>query len=329
MDIPMSLAFDHLENKELFFFGTDEGCVQLYDIAATRCREDRNTLSHLRKWNIHKSWVTGLTISKALGSIISCSYDKTIKISNVEYKTPSRTLLGHKKSIVGLDWSKKFKMIASCGMEKDIFLWDPMMSKPLSLLSGHQAPLHTVRFNSRDSQLISLDQDKFIKTWDIRMFRCLQTMKEKRFQNSDEKLTTIVFDSRNDTLIVCGNTPYGYPVRTYEEQNSPQSLLLKMRRKYNQFKHGYKGHELPVISILYNETFNIMVSVDEHHVFSWDILEGELLFKFKVEKGIVSAVLDTSERRVILSHPDGSVTVSMKLCIEFSFKILKSRCGTI
>lgn len=159
--------------------------------------------------------MTCAIVAEQLASVITCSLDRTIQISNLEYNLNPRVLVGHKKSIFNMDWSHRFKMIASCGMERDIYLWNPFISKSLACLTGHQSPLISVTFNSKDSELISLSSDRCIKIWDIRTLKCMQTLNEKKTYQNDERIGSMTFDHRNDCIVTCSVEPFIYPVCLY------------------------------------------------------------------------------------------------------------------
>lgn len=55
-----------------------------------------------------------------------------------------------------------------------------------------------------------------------------------------------------------------------------------MKRNLSEFKEFYRGHKNPVIAVLCNEKFKQIVTVDELSIFTWDMDDGDLLFKFNV-----------------------------------------------
>jgi WD40 repeat protein len=160
-------------------------------------------------------------------------------------------------------------------------------------LVGHMAPLVDVKFNSKDYQIISCSEDKVIKIWDIRTYKCIQTLHDKSIHRPDNVYTAMLFDSKNTSIVTASSQLQKWP----------------MKRTLTDFKREYKGHRIPIIKVMYNELYKQAITVDDTTVCTWDIMSGELLFKFSVEKGIIACCFDNMNRRIITTCPDGEVLV--------------------
>ena len=117
---------------------------------------------------------------------IGCSWDKTIKLTNLEANAVIRTMggprstKGHQKAILGFDWSNSTNLIASCGGERFVYVWNPFIGNPIFKLDGYSAPLVDCVFH--ENQLITMSTDKAVKVWDIRTFGyvCMQRRRHGR-----------------------------------------------------------------------------------------------------------------------------------------------------
>jgi WD40 repeat protein len=54
----------------------------------------------------------------------SCSFDKTIRVWNIDHQEEVLTLNGHEFGVLDLDWSMKDTFIVSGGIDKTIKVWD-------------------------------------------------------------------------------------------------------------------------------------------------------------------------------------------------------------
>ena len=82
--------------------------------------------------------VTACVFSPHGKTIVSASWDKTLKIWDVELGTCKATLEGHSGSVCGIDWSID-GLLASCSCDGAVKIWNPSSSgECLKTLKGHR-----------------------------------------------------------------------------------------------------------------------------------------------------------------------------------------------
>lgn len=302
IDAPMCVEMyprgSRLDESNLMVIGLDKGFVQMFDITPVigQDKDDVAYLPNIKKWKPHESWITRI-IATEMDSVVSSSVDGTIKVLNIEHSTSHRTLVGHRKGVYSIDWNKGYKLLASCGMERDVFIWNPFISKEVAQLQGHTAPLVDLCFNSNNHcELVTLASDKTIKLWDIRTFRCIQTFREKRTFRPQDRLTSLMYDRQNDRIITGTTELHVWTV------NSEELSWTEPSQQTNR-------HQRPLITMLYDDYTKRLVTVDQKTIMTWDIMSGKVNFKFDVDKLISSACFDRRQRRILLGHEDGSLSV--------------------
>lgn len=117
----------------------------------------------------HKSIITDVHFTRNDAQIVSCSYDRTIKIWNAQAATIDRTLMGHTDAVTSCDLSPDGRYIASCSLDNTIRLWDFATGECLSVVKKHARWVKLVRFSPDGRHLASAGLDKKVYIWDTKI----------------------------------------------------------------------------------------------------------------------------------------------------------------
>jgi WD40 repeat protein len=93
------------------------------------------------------------------------SYDRTIKLWNVETGQEIRTLTGHNGSVYTVSFSNDGKTLATGSWDSTIKLWNVETGKEIRTLSGHNGSVYTVSFSPDGKTLATGSDDGTIKLW--------------------------------------------------------------------------------------------------------------------------------------------------------------------
>ena len=129
------------------------------------------------------------------------------------------------------------------------------------------------------------------QVWDLRVNRCIQTITTDDWDPIDNKPSVLAYDHFHSCLVTAMNKPHVW-------HNKCISQL-----QY--------GHTLPVCKVLFNDTFDLVVSGDEEAVVCvWRCSDGDRVVRFSEchpASKITAMCFDSSERRLITGANDGSV----------------------
>ena len=84
------------------------------------------------------NWVTACVFSPHGKTIVSASWDKTLKIWDVELGTCKATLEGHSDLVWSVAWRFDGKLLASGSYDKTVKIWNPSAGECLKTLEGHR-----------------------------------------------------------------------------------------------------------------------------------------------------------------------------------------------
>ncbi|KAJ2925578.1 hypothetical protein H1R20_g11517, partial [Candolleomyces eurysporus] len=170
----MDILGDHLQNLKLqkwhrirvmlaHLSKSDEGKVAEHFLG--RYTKDMNSLFELQG---HRSWVRAVAISPDGKSIVSGSWDNTIRIWDMETGAQvGKPLLGHGDTINSVAISPDGKFIVSGAEDKTIRIWDAGTGMQVGeSLRGHEDWVLSVAFLHDGQHIVSGSRDKTIRIWD-------------------------------------------------------------------------------------------------------------------------------------------------------------------
>lgn len=109
-------------------------------------------------------------------AIATASFDKTIRIFNLQEKVAIGVLKEHKKGVRSLNYSPYHGgNILSVGHENYINVWSPEGSinrSHIGKLEGHNAPVVSAKFINQTPFCVSVDEKLNVRIWDIRTLQC-------------------------------------------------------------------------------------------------------------------------------------------------------------
>ncbi|EPZ36776.1 WD40 repeat-like protein, partial [Rozella allomycis CSF55] len=176
-------------------------------------------------------------------------------------------------------------------------LWNPyVLTKSAGVLEGHLAPITNIIVSHQEGYIISLSEDKNIRIWDTRTLSCIQSIWDKAYTRPENSITAIFYDDRSKNLMSGTNTLDIWPINR--------------NARFGTAHYIYYSHDAPIVSALYNEGFDLVVSACQNSVVSiWNFSSGNRTFKFSnAHKTEITALcFDTSGRRLITGGRDGLV----------------------
>ncbi|MBN2575032.1 MAG: WD40 repeat domain-containing protein, partial [Deltaproteobacteria bacterium] len=130
----------------------------------------------LRTLEGHTSWVRAVALLPDGKCAVSGSYDKKLKLWDIETGKCLRTFDGHTGSVTAVALLPDGKRALSGSWDKTLRLWDIETGRCLRTLQGHTAEVVAVAALLGGECAISGSYDKTLKLWDLENGRCLRTL---------------------------------------------------------------------------------------------------------------------------------------------------------
>lgn len=131
------------------------GDVWIYD---AKTGEELNLLT-----GQHTDRVFDATYSPDGKTLATVSFDKTVRLWDVDTGRNTRTLMGHTEQVYTVAYSPDSKTLATGGYDKVVHLWDAYTGKKLRTLKGHTESLKFVGYALNGSVIVSAGSDRTIR----------------------------------------------------------------------------------------------------------------------------------------------------------------------
>ncbi|ETO14838.1 hypothetical protein RFI_22528 [Reticulomyxa filosa] len=117
----------------------------------------------------HPLNVTGMKFSPDMTKIVSSSFDKTIRIWEVESGKEIQKLELHPYWVKNAQFSPDGAMIVACTSNRTIRLWNARSGQELHQFGGHSWIASTAQFSSDGQFIVSCSKDKTIRIWNVKL----------------------------------------------------------------------------------------------------------------------------------------------------------------
>lgn len=129
-----------------------------------------------RKLTGHVGWVKSVSVSPDGKWVASGSWDKTIKIWDLETGACQRTLEGHTDKVTSVAITPDGKRVVSASEDRSIRIWEEKTGQQLARLDGHTFNIWAVALLPGERLLSgATGKDSTIKIWDMQTRECVET----------------------------------------------------------------------------------------------------------------------------------------------------------
>ncbi len=243
----------------------------------------------IRTFSGHKDTVWTVKLTPDLKSVVSGSYDKTIKIWEMESGNMLGTLKGHSKRINSLAVSPDGKLLVSAGEDRKIIVWDLNTYKQLNTFKDANATDSLV-FIANGRQFVSGAYNGVIKIREINTGKPLRLLEGHR-----GIVRYLLITNDGNILISAGNDN---TIKIWDLEDG--SLLNTL-----------SGHAYSIFKITLSPDGKKLASVSfDNTVKVWDLATGQTLLTLAGHYQTVIAVAITPDgKRIISGSWDNTIRV--------------------
>ncbi|TPX67298.1 hypothetical protein CcCBS67573_g07548, partial [Chytriomyces confervae] len=124
----------------------------------------------------HSGTVNSVAVTRDGKTIVSGSYDNTVKVWDTESGECTSTLEGHSFIVNSVAVTPDGKTIVSGSWDNTVKVWDTESGECTSTLTGHTKEVTSVTITPDCEVIVSGSKDRTVKVWDTQTGKCIGTL---------------------------------------------------------------------------------------------------------------------------------------------------------
>ena len=262
--------------------------------------------------------------------IASGSWDRIIKLWDVNTGKCIKTFEGHKSVVCSISFSPDGTYIASGSGDKTIKLWDVNTGKCIKTLEEHKYSVNSISFSPDGMYIASASGDKTIKLWDVNTGKCIKTLEGHKYEVKFVTFSPVgwyIASASVDRTIKLWDAKKGKCIKTFEWHESwirsfsfsPDGWYIASGGTDDTIKlwdvitgkciRIFKGHKSSVYSVSFSPDGRYIASGSwDRTIKLWDVKTGRCIKTFEGHEDSVRSVSFSHDGRYIASGSwDGTI----------------------
>lgn len=234
----------------------------------------------------HSGGVLGCAFSPDGKTILSGSFDKTLKLWDVDSGKEICFFTGHQGSVNGCAFSPDGKTIVSCSNDESLKLWDVKSGKEIRTFAGHESFVTSCAFSPNGKTILSVFFNRMLKLWDTASGKEIRT-----------------FTGHQGVTWTCAFSPHGKTILS----GSSMGTLKLWNRETGKEIRVFTGHKGPVTGCDLSPDRKTIISASNDGTLKlWDLESGKEIRAFTGHKGIIRACAFSADGNTIVSASEDS-----------------------
>ncbi|KAG1726975.1 uncharacterized protein EDB91DRAFT_899684 [Suillus paluster] len=279
----------------------------------------------LRVFKDHTNAIWGVAVSPDRRRMVTCSFDKTLRLWDLRTGVVLKKMEGHHGSVYGLGVSRDGQMIASADLNGELIAWHGETGEPLiQAIKAHSHRILSLEFSPDGTVLVTGSEDKTTKLWNTKTWemqgspmRCsggvwctryspsgellaIATVNDIEIYNSDASKRVAHFKGHTGRNFALAWTPDGKRLLSGGDEMDPTIREWDTSTWTQVGSPCQASHDNHVYNIAIHPTGTHVASVSHDHVRLCRLSDRETIATFK-HSGWAACVTFSTDGRHILS----------------------------
>ncbi len=253
----------------------------------------------LKTFSGHEDRVTGVSITPDGRYALSGSYDKTLRLWDIEKGECVKIFSGHEDKVTSVSITPDGKYALSGSNDKTLRLWDMEKGECVKTFSGHEYKVTSVSITSDGRYALSGSLDKTLRLWDMEKGECVKTF------SGHEYYVTSVSITPDGKYALSGSSDINPDGWSWPSGRDNTLRIWDIEK--GECVNTFSGHEDRVTGVCITPDGKYALSgSDDNTIRLWDIEKDECVKIFSGHEGGVKCVNITPDGRYALSGSDDS-----------------------
>jgi class 3 adenylate cyclase/GTPase SAR1 family protein len=229
----------------------------------------------------HTGIVSGVTVTPDGKMAISTSYDKTLKVWNLETGRCKATFEGHTEMVLRAAVTPDGKTIVSGSEDNTLRVWDLITGSCRAILEGHTGGVNCLGVTPDGKTIVSGSDDNTLRVWDLMTGRC-----------------KAILEGHTEEVLGLAVIPDGKTVVSGSEDNTLRvwDLIKGMHMA------TFEGHTNWVSDVVITPDGKMVVSASYDNTLRvWDLVTGSCRATLEGHPDRVLAVAVTPDGKTVVS----------------------------
>lgn len=251
-------------SQQYLLTGSSDRTIRLYNPAKAPPTSDAPSAGLINKYSAHGYEVLSISVNSANDKFVSTGGDKTVFYWDVQTGQTVKRWTGHAGRVNrGVFAGEGDSVVVTGSYDGTVKMWDTKSSNYKPIMSFDDAKDSVTDLCVFDAEIVSASVDGRVRSYDLRMGLCYVDV-------IGHPVTSLGIAKKGTEALV---SSLDSTVRLMDRGNGQ---LLKAYRDA-----GFVNKELKIKSTLGLNDSVVVSGSDDGMVYVWDLLEGEVLHRFK------------------------------------------------
>jgi WD40 repeat protein/DNA-binding SARP family transcriptional activator len=264
----------------------------------------------------HSNGVTDLAFSPDGQSLVSSSYDETVRMWDLQKGQPIQILVGYSGWIYALAYDSAGTLLATGIEGNQVRIWDVQTGKPHYHLSGHMKSIYAIAFSPDLRRLFSGGEDQRVYVWDLASGKRSLTL------GNHPSWVSALAASHHGRWIA--TAAFDHTVRLWDI-GEPQRESVD----HDQLVHLLSGHSGRINSLVFSPDDTLLASGGEQNVYLWDVHHGTMLHHWTDHRLACMALTFSPDGRLLAGASEDHAIYLWDVCSGKLRSVLHGHSGSV